>query len=567
MPIRLVIFCLFISLSSYSQNAVDEQGDNLVAADDLKAELTFMDGMKYYNIENFKMAETVFKGLTEKDSKSGAAFFMLSKSQTNLEKWQLAEKSAEKAVEIEKENTYYLEQYALLLNHNQQFKEAANVLKKLIKISPNKIANYFKLAEVLSVEGKDSDALRVFDDIEKNIGYSEEASQRKQMLLLSKNKVDAALKEGNKIVKNDPAYILEQAKIMLTNNRTDDAEMLLKNAIADVPNFGEAYDLLSDIYFKIESPKQSLELLNNALKLESLSASVKIKLLFNYIGSTKGKLSLEETDAAIKIAESLSVKNPDEATLYVIKGDLNYKKANLKEARENYLKAVAINKGLYEAWLAIVELDTKIGSMKDLEKHTEKALEYYPNQGFFWYHNGFALTQNKKYEDAIFALEEAAALSTQNLELSTHIQAQLADLYAITKDYRKAEKSYQMILTKNPNQEQALFGYCKFLLVLKKDLPVSKSLAEKLISIKPKESDYLAIYAQTLAQTGDFKKALTEINEAEKNAPQDSKYIFDLKGDILYKLNLKTEAKTYWEKAKTLSPEDATLDKKLNEGI
>ena len=77
----------------------------------------------------------------------------------------------------------------------------------------------------------------------------------------------------------------------------------------------------------------------------------------------------------------------------------------------------------------------------------------------------------------------------------------------------------------------------------------------------------MAIYAQTLAQTGDFKKALTEINEAEKNAPQDSKYIFDLKGDILYKLNLKTEAKTYWEKAKTLSPEDATLDKKLNEGI
>ena len=114
---------------------------------------------------------------------------------------------------------------------------------------------------------------------------------------------------------------------------------------------------------------------------------------------------------------------------------MNFKKANLKEARKNYLKAVDINKGLYEAWLAIVELDTKIGSMKDLEKHSEKALEYYPNQGFFWYHNGFALTQNKKYEEAIISLEEAAALSTQNLELSTHIQAQLADLYAITKDF------------------------------------------------------------------------------------------------------------------------------------
>jgi tetratricopeptide (TPR) repeat protein len=411
-------------------------------------------------------------------------------------------------------------------------------------------------------------AIKLYNQVEKNIGEDEEISHRKQMLYLRQNKVDEAIEEGDRMIKNqplEPEYILNQAQIMISNQKLDDAKKLLKNYLKDDPNLAEGHILLADIYRRQDDLEACHSELQIAFDNALLDPKVKLQVLGSYIKLVEDKPDTERINNAISLTQKLINKAPDLAGSYVYMGDLLMRKGLPEEARKNYLQSLQFDKSVFEVWLAIVELDTKLNDNAALVRDAQNAVDYFPNQAFFWYHLGYGNVLIKDYDEAIYALDEARNLAFDNVELLKHILALLGDSYNALKQYSSSEKWYDEVLKIDPNYTIVLNNYSYFLAMRGAKLDKAKTLSEKLVSISPNNAEYLDTYAWVLFQMQDYAKAKTIIEKAIELSKKNSGTLLEHYGDILFKLGNKDLALEQWKKAKLIGETSIHLDKKILE--
>ena len=562
---RILIFLTFIYYTALGQSAVDEPQDQKLEAKELKTEQSFTEGMKLYLIEDYDKAYAEFRKGIQAYGENASVLFMLSKTEMALNRIPAALISAKKAADLDKENFYYLQHLGNLQFKQNQYKEAASTIKKALKIKPNFAEGYLNLVDIYLIEGKETDAITTLTEMEETMGASEQITQAKQTILLKQNKVGAALKEGKKMVKNDPQYILQQSTILISNSRYIEAVQMLKNAIDENPNFMEAYGLLTETYAKQNNKQGTKDVLKSILAQNALPYSLKANALGSYFSSLKNNTQAEDITDALSFCDQIIAKHPDEARTYVYKADILVKSNQLLAARDAYLSAIKYDKGIFEAWLAVVELDVKLAKYDDMSKHTEKALEYYPNQSYFWYHLGFAQMQTKAYDDALISLEEAQALNTNNKELKQHINASMAEIYHQNGKIEKSSELFEQVLAENPNNEQALNNYSYLLATGKKNLEKALLLSEKLVKLYPNQAENYDTFAWVLYQKAEYGKAKEAIDLALSKDKNGNESIFEHKGDILYKLGQTENAVYAWEKALELNKSNRKLEKKIKD--
>lgn len=558
---KYFIFAFLFTANLYAQ----EKEENSVGAKDLQSETAFTNAMRLFLADNYSSATEDFNTILKKYGDKAAVYFMLSKSLAAENKFIEAQVAAEKSVKIDDENYYYLQNLSNILIKNLDYKEANTVLRKMIKIKPRLAENYFILTDLLMIQEKEKDALRVFDDLEKEIGQSEEITQKRQFILLKQNKVKAAISEGNKFLKDDPEYIRQQVQILLSNNKTNEAIAALENTISENPSFFEAKILLSDLYAKTDEKIKGKRLLDEVVAQNNIPVAARIQIFANYLSTFKTTISKDQIESLLETNKRMIDLSPMEPKLYLFEGDLRIKNNEPKTARDAYLNAVKYDKSIYEAWLAITEIDSKLGLIDDLLKHSEKALEYFPNQGFFWYNNGFANKLKRNFDDAIFAFEEAKKLSNSNPELKNHIEANLGDLYIETKKFSKGEAAYDNVLALNPKHEQTLNNYSYYLATQKKNLSKALLMVEDLNKLYPGNAQYLDTKALVLYNSQKYTEANEIIDKALKASKKPSFRIFELKGDIMYKLKQTDEALSFWEKSLDVNPNNQALIKKIKD--
>ncbi len=552
-----------------AQKGRPDKKDGTVSEKDLQTEAVFVEGMKYFIAEDYANAGKNFKVIVDKSGENAGAFFMLSRIenlQNNLDK---ATSYAEKAQSIDKENVFYQKQYGELLVKSKRYKEAVEVFRKIEKMHPGDIENYLALADAYMVQNKSSEAIKVFDDLERTIGVNEEITRQKQLIFLNQNKVDAALKEGDKLMKSEPLepeFLIQQAQIMMANNRLNEAIDLLTENLKHNPAIGEANVLLSEIYRKKGDIAKSNEQLQKAFANKSLTADIKLKILGNYILSIDERKEPIDYNQLLSLTESVIQQAPQEAKAYVFLADILVKKGEPEKAREAYLQAVKYDSSIFEVWLAIIELDSKLNQMKELVKHSEKALEYFPNQAFLWHQNGMGNYVLKNYEDAVASLQEAGRLASGNPDLKNHVNALLGDAWNELKQYTKSDAAYETVLKDAPDFEYVLNNYSYFLALRKQKLDRAKELSTTLISKYPNNASYLDTHAWVLYQQNDYQNAKKIIEQALTINPNSSAAVYDHYGDVLFKLGDKARAIEQWKKALSKSPENQTIGKKITTG-
>ncbi len=547
LPLRKLFFLLFFIINcslSIAQVAVDGQGEGQMQAKELKAELSFSEGMKFFITEDFTKAQAEFKKNLSLYGESPTVYYMLSRSEKELGLLNMALVSGKKALDLDEKNYFYMVHLADVEIKANQYKSAANSLKRAIKTKPNLSENYFKLVDVYMKDKDDKEALKVLKDAEKVFGQQEEITQRKQDVLLIQNKFGSAIKEGEKLSKNDPEFNIKQAILFFENKKPQEAISLLEKTIAQNPLLIQAYAILSDLYAQTENTSKLKELYTKLLPIDAIPFATKMGVFTNYYTLHKNNFAtypeLEE------MLEEIIKIYPKEARPYIFKADFQVKAKQILLARESYQKAVKLDPTIFEAWLAIVELDVRTGSFAEMKKHAEKAIEYFPNQAYFWYHLGFAQMQLKEKDDALLSFEEALKLNGKNKELSLNIQANMANIYGDLGKIEKAQNLFESNLQEAPLHEQTLNDYALFL-INRKEAKKTLSLTETLVANYPKQAANFDTYAQALLLNNQAEKALQKIDLA-LSMVETAKFL-ETKGDILFALKRIDEAKAIWKKA------------------
>jgi tetratricopeptide (TPR) repeat protein len=562
---RFIAILLLSLVFSVSLQAQRKKKDDPKFADRRReAENLFGDGMRLYMTDKFKEASTQFEKAIETDAEQAGSYFMISKIQAKSDLIKATE-TALKATEFDPENRFYTEHLAELYTKQNDFDKAAKLYEILMKKFPADIDNMLELANLQVVQSKFKDAIDTYNKVEKQMGITEEIINQKRMIYLRLNKLDEALKEGEKLIASEPKdeeFLERQAQLLVSFSRFSEAEKIIARIREINPDSPEAHVMMAEIYRKKGDTALMEKELNDAFANQNLGSDIKVKILQTYMMTIKPSESL---DNVVKLCNELIKMHPKEARGYVLMGDLQTKKKQKPEARNSYVKAAKLDRASYEVWMAIMQLDNDLNEVDSLATHADLATEFFPNQPFFWYNSGFAHYAKRRYEKAKKSLEEARNLSTDQ-KFESHVNSLLGDVYNSLGQHDESDEAYEAVLAIEPEQDHVLNNYSYFLSLRNKNLDKAEEMSSKLALKFPTNATYLDTHAWVLFIKKDYENALKVLEQAIATQKNVSGTIIEHYGDALFKTGNAEKALEQWKKAKSMGETSDEINKKIQNG-
>lgn len=199
----------------------------------------FIEGEKHMMLEDYEKAYFYFDKAHDLTPESGAVNFKMAEILARANQNEKALEHGQKAVEADPENKYYHLLIAEVYTKQNQPEKAAEILETLIESSDDNKQYILELASLYLSTQQFDKALIALDKAEEYYGVVEQLSVQKQRIYLKQNNLDAAIKEGEKLIQANPGnsrYVLALVEMLFNNNRIDQALGVVNASLEDYPN-------------------------------------------------------------------------------------------------------------------------------------------------------------------------------------------------------------------------------------------------------------------------------------------------------------------------------------------
>jgi tetratricopeptide (TPR) repeat protein len=557
------IFSLFIFLLSFPINSDAQKGRSNVSDTKLReAEFYFTEGEKYYILEDYAKALVLFQKSLDIDPKNATVYFKIGQVYSKGNELPKALENANKALELNDSNKYFYLLVADIYTQMGNFAKSAETYEKLIGKVEKTEVYLFELAALYLYQQRYDDALSTYSKIESTYGVSEEVTFQKQKIYIQLNKLDKAIEEGNKLINlfpDEESYVLKQAEILISNDRQDEAKVLLNNFATNNAEAFQSRIILAELKRRSGDITGALEDLKITFENENYGAEYKIQLLAEYrVGLTQEQLE----ELALPLSKILIETHADVADTHTIYADLLQQMGKSKASLEEYKKSLKIDPSNFAVWQNTIQLQFELNELDSAITSTYLAIELFPNQGILYYYNGAANLQKENYEEATYSLEQGKKLSSSNLNLISVFNSMLGDAYNGIKEYEKSDAAFDASLDFEAENYPILNNYSYYLSLRKEKLDKAEVMAKKVIDNNPNNVTYLDTYAWVLYTNGKYKDA-KKVMEKALNIGGVQAIHYEHYGDILYKLGEIDKAVQQWNIAKGMNPDSSLLDKKI----
>ncbi|MDX2195276.1 MAG: tetratricopeptide repeat protein [Cytophagales bacterium] len=565
-----VVFILFF-VSGYAQFSKKKKAVGDVYLTPIQqSEYDFAEGMKEYLLENYIKALLYFeKSITNNPNGAGTHYMIgqIYVKQGNLYK---ALEYIKKAVEINDSNKYYYLLLAQVYERKQDFNEAAKTYLNLINKVPNCQEYYYELATINLIQGKNDEALKNFDKFEKATGISEELVRQKQQIYLKQGKLEEAIKEGKRLIAaypDDPRSVLLLAELLLTNEKYAECEKILTELLAKNPDDPYAQLYMSDIYRNKGDEDKADKALEKVFKSEELSNDIKVNILINKIRQFSSETDQDRKEKlkydCLNLSSILTVTHPKDSKSWAMNGDVLAICGKSNDALLSYLKAVSLDYSQYKVWQQVLTLDHELNKTDSLKKHSEKSLEYFPNNAVFWFYNGLAYQLMQDYRRSITSFEQGKKYTTGDKNMLVQFCSMIGDCYNSLKEYKKSDDAFEEALKEDANNHLVLNNYSYYLSLRNDKMDYAKKMSEKVVKEYPDNPTYLDTYAWILYMMKEYEKAKEIFEKIESKTNNGT--IVEHYGDVLFKLGEKDKAVEQWKRAKALGETSEWIDKKISD--
>ncbi len=533
----------------------------LTGDDILKAESTLIEAEKQLILENYTKAYDLFLLAKDLNPQSGAVSYKLSEVMVKNGDTEKGLEYIDEAIELDPQNKYYYIYKAEILKLVNDFDGAAEVYEILVNDLEGNKDYLYDLASIYQFQNEWDKALDTYNRIEVEFGQSFELLSEKQKIYLRQNDMQSFMRDWNKFLEEhpyDPAYILDYTNTLIANSLFEEATKWLAVVRERFPENDRVYLLLSEMERQKGNKVEGLALLKEPFKSRVIDAELKVQMLGRYIGSSDSLVLLQLDDRVNELVEY----HPDSYRVLAFAGDYYLEKQNSTRALDHYIKAVEISPDNYSVWQNIMNLEADAGNYDSLLVHSDRALEYFPNQSIFYYFNGFANYVKENHKRAAYSLEQGKKYTTDP-GLLTIFYGQLGDVYHSLGDHTKSDAAYESALENDPMNFHVLNNYSYYLSLRETNMERAKSMSEKLVNKNPNNGTYLDTYGWVLYVMGEYKAAEKVLKKATEKISDGT--IVEHYGDVLFKLGEVDKAIENWEKAKQLGGTSEHLDKKIEE--
>lgn len=301
------------------------------------------------------------------------------------------------------------------------------------------------------------------------------------------------------------------------------------------------------------------------------------------------QLRLRQYDKALASIAALEKNMPNDANLINLRGVAYASKREREPARENFLKALALqpnylaaatnlsqlyvadkkpelarklfedflekNKGNNGAMAALANLSMSAGKPDEALKWLERALSDNPNSLDAAVRLGHAYLRAGKTSEALALLRKFQTTNSTSTELLDLLgQAQLA-----SGDGPGAVESYGKIAALLPKSAEVQYQLASAQSLSRNDNAALASL-KRALALKPDFKEAMLAQAELSVRRGDLVQALTLALQLQKKHPRDA-VGYALEGSLLSAQRKPAEALKSYEKAFALAPEAAHIIK------
>jgi tetratricopeptide (TPR) repeat protein len=566
----LILISLLLGACSANKNIESNLQNNKSPNLSEKQEVAFgriyLEASKEKILENFESSAELYRKALQIDPNSAAAHYDLGSVYSQLGREEDAFNEFQIANQIDSDNYWYKLSYATLLESKGQLEKAIVEFKELAKLNPSQIELKYELAKLLVTINKKSEGIQYLNLIEDEIGVNEEISFLKQRIYLSDNKLDSAVYEIEQLIETYPSnlkYYSILTDLYLSNGRNEEVEEVFKRMQQiDSTNYNVQFAMAE--YYRADS-KEDLynKYISKAFSNKEMGIDPKIKYLLSmYPPNSQNK---ELTTEALRLSNILTQTHPEEAKAYAVNGDYLYFHGNTLEAKDAYVKTLAIDSSRYAVWSQLLFIFSDLNDNESLIDYGKRAIDLFPNQPTFYLIYGIGLASTEQHEKAIKYYSLGSDLVFDNTALKSQFYSSIGDSYHEIGENTQSDKNYEKALELDPNNVYVLNNYSYYLSLRKENLEKAKAMSLKSNQISPNQPSFEDTYAWILFQLEEYEVALDWINKALANSKDPSSELLWHKGDILFKLNRVEEAVEFWKKALEKQPDSEELKNRIKE--
>lgn len=516
-------------------------------------------------------AVQLYEATLTEDPQNAASMFELAKLYNQAQQGPAALALAKRAVATDKENIWYRFLLADLSLQQNDLGGAAKAYQEILNKWPDRYEVYYGLADVLARQKKVDEARAVYRDLEKRFGSNQEMVMREYDLLVTSGRSAEARTLLEKAIASDPVqtqYYGMLAEVCADLGDTTRARTLYERSLSMDPDDSMTRIAYAQYCYDQGKKKEGFQQLRVAFADPDLDIDPKMQLLLGFyeMSGQAGEdqaLLIEQSHALI---DELKKAHPQSGKPYSIEGDFFTREGKRKEARDAFVKAVEYEKDRFPIWAALLQLDAQLNDYAALQEHAKKATDLFPTQPEFHLYNGIALSQQKKYDEAIEALITGRDLVVDNKPLEGQFWSSLGDAYNEAKDYTKSDDAYDHALTIDPANVTVLNNYAYYLSERGEKLEKAAQMSQKANELQPGVATYLDTYAWVLYKQGKYAEARTWQEKAIAQGGSGEGVLVEHLGDILYKLGETVAAVDQWRRAKEIGGASGLIDRKVNEG-
>ncbi len=509
-------------------------------------------------------ARELYRDFVKTYTNNAAAYYNLAKLEYTSFQFLNAENYAQRAVELQPKNKYYLEFYADVLSANKKQKKAVEIYENLTKLNKGNSAEYeYKKYKIYADQQDFKNAIQTLNQLEESWGRSPELSLQKVELFLKQKNSEAAIAELKELIKDEPmdySYKEKLARLYEDLGKQQEAKTIYEQLAKDAPNDAKVLMRTSSYYLRNNDTTAFENVIKSIVKNPNIDASIRMSMLLPLLDLKSD--SEYVASEILPLMQTLKVANAEPKTLLMM-SDVLYSAKQYREAATTYKEYIALEKSTFSAWFNLLLCYSQLNELDSLIASAEKSCDYFPNNALTHYFKGLAHYQKKEYEKSITSLQSAIDLEPEK-ELKAQIYSLMGDAFFSLKQYQKSDEHFDKSLAISEDAG-TLNNYAYYLSLRGDRLDAALKMSARSLELAPESKTFLDTYGWILYKQGKYDKAKEYIERAiEGDGDAD---VLEHLGDIYYKLQNPTKAIELWKKAKQVGGGgSALLDKKIAEG-
>ena len=528
-------------------------------------EYLYIEGLKQKSLENFDDAIKIFSRCLELDPRSSATLYEMANIHVAKGDFQSSMFMLEKAVSMNPDNQYYRLLLVKVYQQNKLYDKAASEYEAISKLVPDNPDYPFYQAALLTMAGKNDQALAMYNQFEQKMGITEPISVGKQQIYFQQGNKPAAYAEIEKLIKANPTvskYYGLLADMYLTDKNREKALENYNKIIEIDPNDGFVHLSIASFYLEANDSVKAYDHIKSAFRNSSLELETKAQMYMLLIQPGTIKISDEQQLELLHILIETHIDDDRPRALLV---DYYLNKKQLEEARKQLRLVIDIKKDNYLYWERLLLINNDLLDWRSMSDDSNKAMLYFPEQPLIYILKSVGLLQEKKYNELLTVLDSGIVHAKKDPKILSQLYTYQAEAFYNLKRFNEAFDVFDKVVELDPENYMAMNNYAYYLSLKGERLGVAEQLSAKVIQANPDNATYLDTYAWVFFVKKDYSLAKFYMETAISKDTDSSAVLVEHYGDILFHLNEKENAIAQWKKSLKMGNDSKILKQKIAE--